>query len=146
MMALQILFWVSVLLVLHVYLGYPVYIYVRSKLHRAGALPPEAANGELPRVTVLIPAHNKERWIARKIENTLAMEYPSNRLQVLVASDGCTDNTVDIAGGIANVGSKSATVQNAAGSTATLNRVVPDSSWRDYSVNRLQCPAPCQRT
>jgi cellulose synthase/poly-beta-1,6-N-acetylglucosamine synthase-like glycosyltransferase len=122
-----ILFWVSVLLGLHVYVGYPVYIYVRSKLHRAGAVPKESASGELPRVTVLIPAHNEERWIARKIENTLALEYPSDRLQVLVASDGCTDNTVDIARQYAERGVEVNHRAERSGKTPTLNRVVSEA-------------------
>jgi cellulose synthase/poly-beta-1,6-N-acetylglucosamine synthase-like glycosyltransferase len=122
---LEILFWVSVLLVIHVYVGYPVGIYVRSKLHRAVAAPKEATNGELSYVTVLIPAHNEERWIARKIENALALEYPSNRLQVLVASDGCTDNTVDIASRYRDRGVEVDHRAERSGKTATLNRVVP---------------------
>lgn len=125
MIQLEILFWVSVLLVLHVYVGYPVGIYIRSKLHRAGAPPKEAASGELPYVTVLIPAHNEERWIARKIENALALEYPSSRRQVLVASDGCTDNTVDIAGRYRERGVEVNHQAERSGKTATLNRVVP---------------------
>ena len=125
MILLEILFWVSALLVLHVYVGYPVGIYVRSKLHRAGARPKESASGELPYVTVLIPAYNEQRWIARKIENTLAIEYPSDRLQVLLASDGCTDNTVDIARQYVEHGVEVNHRAERSGKTATLNRVVP---------------------
>jgi cellulose synthase/poly-beta-1,6-N-acetylglucosamine synthase-like glycosyltransferase len=121
----EILFWVSVLLVLHVYVGYPLGIYVRSKWHRAGTAPKETASGELPCVTVLIPAHNEERWITRKIENTLALDYPCHRLQILVASDGCTDKTVEIAGRYAERGVKVNHRAERSGKTATLNRVVP---------------------
>ena len=115
------------LLVLHVYVGYPVGIYVRSKLHRAVAATQEAANGELPYVTVIIPAHNEERWIARKIENALALEYPSNRLQVLVASDGCTDSTLDIASQSRDLGVEVNHRLERSGKMATLNRVVPEA-------------------
>jgi glycosyltransferase involved in cell wall biosynthesis len=121
----EILFWVSVLPVLHVYVGYPLGIYVRSRLHRAGAAPKETASGELPCVTVLIPAHNEEHWIARKIENTLALDYPCDRLQILVASDGCTDKTVEIAGRYAERGVEVNHRAERSGKTATLNRVVP---------------------
>lgn len=127
MILFEILFWVSVLLVLHVYVGYPVGIYVRSKLHRAVAATKEAANGELPYVTVIIPAHNEERWIARKIENALALEYPSNRLQVLVASDGCTDSTLDIASQYRDLGVEVNHRLERSGKMATLNRVVPEA-------------------
>ncbi|HXW14926.1 MAG TPA: glycosyltransferase [Terriglobia bacterium] len=125
MILLDILFWVSVLLVLHVYVGYPVGIYLRSKLHPKAVPPKEVAGGELPYVTVLIPAHNEERWIACKIENTLALEYPSDRLQVLVASDGSTDNTMDIAARYVGRGVEVNHRAERCGKTATLNRVVP---------------------
>ena len=127
MILFQILFWVSALLVLHVYMGYPFGIYVRSKLHRAGSSPKETTGGGLPTVTVLIPAHNEERWMARKIENTLALDYPSDRLQILVASDGCTDKTVDIAGRYRGRGVEVNHLAKRSGKTATLNRVVPDA-------------------
>jgi poly-beta-1,6-N-acetyl-D-glucosamine synthase len=51
---------------------------------------------EPPLVTVIIPAHNEERWIARKIESSLALDYPHDRMQILVASDGSTDKTAEI--------------------------------------------------
>lgn len=51
---------------------------------------------ELPTVTLLIAAHNEEDSIASKLENALALDYPMDKLQILVATDGCTDNTVEI--------------------------------------------------
>jgi cellulose synthase/poly-beta-1,6-N-acetylglucosamine synthase-like glycosyltransferase len=121
----MVLFWGSVLLVLHVYVGYPLGIYAWSKLHGAGPRTPDAAVGELPSVTVLIPAHNEERWIARKLENTLCLQYPYTRLQILVASDGCTDHTVDIARQYAPWGVEVNHCTERGGKTAMLNRVVP---------------------
>lgn len=53
--------------------------------------------GPLPSVSVLIPAHNEAERIAQKIENVLALDYPANRLEVLVASDGSDDATAAIA-------------------------------------------------
>ena len=125
MILLEIVFWGSVLLVLHVYVGYPLGIYLLSKYHRASTRPRATSNGEMPKVTVVIPAHNEERWIALKIENTLALRYPSDRLQILVASDGCTDNTVDIARRYAERGVEVAHRAERTGKSPTLNRVVP---------------------
>ena len=121
---LKLLFWVSLGLVSYVYLGYPVIVHLLSRLREAAR---ESGQGpaELPRVTVLIPAHNEERWIARKIENTLALDYPSGQLQLLVASDGCTDKTVEIAGRYAERGVEVNHRPQRSGKTATLNRVVP---------------------
>jgi cellulose synthase/poly-beta-1,6-N-acetylglucosamine synthase-like glycosyltransferase len=121
---LQLLFWPSVGLVVYVYLGYPVLVDLLSRL-RKGSRDSCPVLADFPVVTVIIPAHNEERWIARKIENTLALEYPAERLQVLVASDGCTDNTVDIAGRYRDRGVEVNHRAERSGKTATLNRVVP---------------------
>ncbi len=48
-------------------------------------------------VTIVIPCHNEESVLAAKLDNALTLEYPSDRLTILVASDGSTDRTVDIA-------------------------------------------------
>ena len=126
MILFEILFWVSVLLVLHVYVGYPLSADLVSRLRRAAR---DSCPGlpELPSVTVIIPAHDEERWIARKIENTLALDYPTDRLQILVASDGCTDKTVEIAGRYAARGVEVNHHAERSGKTATLNRAVPEA-------------------
>ncbi|MCF7805439.1 MAG: glycosyltransferase family 2 protein [Candidatus Marinimicrobia bacterium] len=51
----------------------------------------------LPSISLIIACYNEEGIIERKIENTLALEYPKDLLEVLVISDGSTDNTVSIA-------------------------------------------------
>ncbi len=50
-----------------------------------------------PKVTVVIPAFNEELVLRRKIENALAIDYPKDRLEILVASDGSTDRTETLA-------------------------------------------------
>lgn len=55
-----------------------------------------AGLAQLPRVSVLIAAHDEAGCIRRKLENTLALDYPPDRLEVLVGSDGSTDGTDDI--------------------------------------------------
>jgi cellulose synthase/poly-beta-1,6-N-acetylglucosamine synthase-like glycosyltransferase len=121
---LKLLFWASAGLVIYVYFGYPVLADLLSRL-RKGLRDSCPALAELPWVTVIIPAHNEERWIARKIENTLALDYPPGRLQILVASDGCTDETVGIARRYAERGVEVNHLAERSGKTATLNRVIP---------------------
>lgn len=116
-------FWLSAGLVLYVYAGYPLLVWFVSRI-----APKCAVNRDRnfqPTVTVIIPAHNEERWIARKIENTLHLDYPRERLQILVASDGCTDETVSVAGRFAPWGVEINHLAERKGKTATLNRVVP---------------------
>jgi poly-beta-1,6-N-acetyl-D-glucosamine synthase len=50
----------------------------------------------IPSVSVIIPFHNEERWIIRKIENTLSWNYPAHRLQIIAVSDGSTDRTAEL--------------------------------------------------
>lgn len=51
----------------------------------------------LPTITMIIPAYNEQEWIADKIRNLSCLDYPSQKLSIIIACDGCTDNTVNIA-------------------------------------------------
>jgi len=125
LLVLLILLWISILLVFHVYVGYPVGIFLRARLHGNAKATDNVSSEYLPFVTVLIPAHNEERWIARKIENALALDYPMDNLQILIASDGSTDGTARIVEGYAGRGVELNHAPQRTGKTATLNRVVP---------------------
>jgi cellulose synthase/poly-beta-1,6-N-acetylglucosamine synthase-like glycosyltransferase len=122
---LPIVFWLAVLVILQTYVGYPVGIYLKSKGRKEDELGKEVPAAELPSISVLIPAYNEERWIARKIENVLALEYPRDRLQILVATDGCTDQTVAIAEQYVDHGVEIRHHSYRSGKSALLNRVVP---------------------
>lgn len=97
MSALEFVLWVvfafSGLLCGWVYLGYPLLI---ALLARVRPRPVETTGAAEPSVTVLIPAYNEEDLIERKLRNTLATDYPGERLEVLVVSDGCTDDTEEV--------------------------------------------------
>jgi glycosyltransferase involved in cell wall biosynthesis len=93
-MTVEVLFWFAVCGVLYPYVGYPVLLAVLA------ALKPSrddwADLRELPAVSLIVPVHNEEVGIARKIANTASLRYPADRLQVLFVSDGSTDRTADI--------------------------------------------------
>ncbi|NAZ98005.1 glycosyltransferase family 2 protein [Vibrio toranzoniae] len=57
----------------------------------------EQRDSTLPSITILVPAFNEEQWIAEKIRNLASLDYPRKKLQVIIACDGCNDNTVEIA-------------------------------------------------
>ncbi len=122
---LKVVFWASVALVVYVYVGYPVLIVLwarsRPKRQPVGGLVPS----ELPFVTLIIPAFNEERWIRRKIENSLALRYPHDRIEIVVASDGSTDRTVEIAGEFAAQGVRVVAFPQRLGKPDMLNRLVP---------------------
>jgi len=80
------------LLVLYAYVGYPLLLLVVSWFR---SRPVDRREAPFP-VTFIITAHDEEQQIAEKLDNTLALDYPRDRLQILVASDGSTDRTDDI--------------------------------------------------
>jgi cellulose synthase/poly-beta-1,6-N-acetylglucosamine synthase-like glycosyltransferase len=86
------LFWIGVLGVFYPYVGYPLVLAVLGRLRRPAAT---GAEGVLPSVSMIIPVHNEARRLERKIANTLALDYPPDRLDVCFVSDGSTDGTVD---------------------------------------------------
>ena len=88
-MVAEVVFIASVVVLVYTYIGYPALVYVLSLLFGRNV---RAAN-VTPRVSVIIAARNEERDIAAKLENTLALEYPNDRLEIIVASDCSTDQT-----------------------------------------------------
>jgi cellulose synthase/poly-beta-1,6-N-acetylglucosamine synthase-like glycosyltransferase len=90
---LQILFWLVVAVPVYAYLGYPVTLLVlRRLLHRA------VKKREItPQVSLLIPAYNEASNIEAKIRNSLAIDYPHEFLEIVVACDGSKDNTPALA-------------------------------------------------
>lgn len=88
----RIVFWLAAFLLFYVYAGYPlllaaITLFVRR--HRFEV-------GYTPRISVLIAAYNEEEAIERKIQQTLALEYPQAKLELLVLSDCSTDRTDEI--------------------------------------------------
>ena len=88
----QVSFWVAVGVLVYVYVGYPALLAVLSLFSRVRKPIPDY----YPRLSVLIAAYNEEAGIGRKIEETLALEYPPDRLEILVLSDASTDRTDSI--------------------------------------------------
>ena len=90
---MEIIFWLSILGGLYSYLFYPLILLLLPRRGRRTGSPAV----ETESVTIIITAYNEESRIRKKIENTLAIDYPRDRLQVLVASDSSTDGTDRIA-------------------------------------------------
>ena len=86
------LFLVSAALLYYVYHGYGLVLRLLA-LGRADRPIPAIPDSALPTVTLLLTVHNEERNIARRLANILAQDFPRDRLDVLVASDGSTDRT-----------------------------------------------------
>ena len=89
---MEAVFWGAIALVVYVYVGYPCLIFLLAHLRPR----PVGKAPHLPTVSFVIAAYNEAAVIARKLENTLALDYPPDRLEVMVVSDGSTDATEDI--------------------------------------------------
>jgi len=93
-------FWVLIGLVAFAYVGYPLLLAALVRLVRR-----EPRTADItPSMTLLVPAYNEEHAIGAKLESCLALDYPKDKLQVVVLSDGSTDRTNDIAAGYADRG------------------------------------------
>jgi hypothetical protein len=79
-------------LVLYAHAGYPLALLALRRLRPAP--PPPAPPADLPGVSLIVAAHDEEEVIAAKVRDALGQEYPRDRLEVIVASDGSTDATV----------------------------------------------------
>jgi glycosyltransferase involved in cell wall biosynthesis len=110
--ALEIVFWLAAGLIVWTQIGYALFIAALARLlapapqaaiatrerrrrrpERAGASPPNGKQGGSMSVSLIVAAHDEQTVIAAKVANALALEYPRELLQVIVACDGCTDQT-----------------------------------------------------
>jgi cellulose synthase/poly-beta-1,6-N-acetylglucosamine synthase-like glycosyltransferase len=87
----KLLFWASSALIVHTHVGYPALLWLLAR-GTAGEAP---ARDHEPSVSVVVAAYDEEDVIARKVENVLALDYPRDRLELVVASDGSSDGTVE---------------------------------------------------
>jgi cellulose synthase/poly-beta-1,6-N-acetylglucosamine synthase-like glycosyltransferase len=85
-----LLFWLATGLIGYTYAGFPVLVMLRAKLRPR----PHRTADVTPSVSVVIAAHDEERSIGDRVDNLLAVDYPADRLEVVIASDGSTDRTV----------------------------------------------------
>jgi cellulose synthase/poly-beta-1,6-N-acetylglucosamine synthase-like glycosyltransferase len=94
MLALEIVFWASVALLVHTQLAYPLFLWAIARLREP---PPPPPVEQPPLVSLIVAAHDEEEVISRKLRNALALDYPRDRLELIVASDGSADRTVEAA-------------------------------------------------
>ncbi len=106
---------------LYAYAGYPFVLYVLGLFRGRRFLRDESYN---PRVILIISAHNEERIIREKIENSLALDYPKDKIKIVVASDGSIDGTNEIVREYESRGIILKAFDRREGKSATLNRAV----------------------
>lgn len=122
---LEIIFWAFVALVFYTYIGYGILLYLMVKVkewfvkQKKNSLPDEA---DFPEVTLLVAAYNEEAVVKEKMENSLALDYPAQKLHFLWVTDGSTDQTNVL---LENYGCAKILYQSERqGKTAALNRAM----------------------
>jgi biofilm PGA synthesis N-glycosyltransferase PgaC len=120
-LAPELLFWLSALAVFYTYVGYPILITVLARLRSR----PVRTAPVVPSISMIIPAYDEESVIARKLDNSLALDYPPAQLEIVVISDGSTDQTNQIVKGYGEQGARLLFEAPRRGKTAALNRAVP---------------------
>jgi cellulose synthase/poly-beta-1,6-N-acetylglucosamine synthase-like glycosyltransferase len=145
--ALEIIFWLSVAALGYTYVGYPLLLWCVSNLRARKVRRAAYA----PTVSVIITAYNEERDLRGKLENTLALDYPKDKLEIIVASDYSTDATDDIAREFSSRGVRlhrqpvregKTSAQNAAVELAQGEIVLFSDATTLYEPNVLQVMMP----
>jgi cellulose synthase/poly-beta-1,6-N-acetylglucosamine synthase-like glycosyltransferase len=148
-----ILFWLSVGLLVYTHLGYPLVLAVLTRgRFRERSLHSRAVAGSkpaVPTVSLIVPAYDEEEVIESKVANALDLDYPRDRLQVIVASDGSSDRTAELArragaglvlelpaGG--KVAALNAAAEQAAGEILAFSDA--NSVWARDALRRLVAP------
>jgi cellulose synthase/poly-beta-1,6-N-acetylglucosamine synthase-like glycosyltransferase len=93
-LAWEVVFWLCVALLVYAQLGYPLVLAALARARRARVAAAAPSPAQPPDVSLIVAAYDEEAVIARKVADALALDYPRDRLQVVVASDGSSDATV----------------------------------------------------
>ncbi len=93
---MEAIFWISVGLIFYTFIGYPILITLLSRVTKNQKGQKELDWEDLPPVTLMIAAYNEEDIIKDKIENSLKLTYPKDKLDILFVTDGTTDDSLSI--------------------------------------------------
>lgn len=115
-----IVWWMLVVLTVYTYAGYPILLWALARLRPT----PLARADVTPSVSLVIAAHNEEVCIGEKLENSLSLDYPPEKLEVIVASDASTDRTNDIVAEYASRGIRLHAIQERRGKSHAQNATV----------------------
>lgn len=96
MRTLEIVFWISLFIVFYTYIGYGIVLYILVKIKETFRKPihyPIPPDEELPELTLFIAAYNEEDVVDEKMQNSLDLDYPTEKLQIFWVTDGSNDHT-----------------------------------------------------
>jgi biofilm PGA synthesis N-glycosyltransferase PgaC len=115
----QLAFWLCLAAIAYPYAIYPALLVLLNRLR--GRRAPAAGAAYLPTVTVILPVHNEARRIEAKMRNLLELDYPLEKMQVLVIGDACTDDSLERAAAAGGGLVQTIALTQRAGKAAGLN-------------------------
>ena len=151
MVVVEALFWLCVAAIGWTHAGYPLVAAVLARVRRREVRKADI----LPRVVLIVAAYNEEAVIERRLENLLALDYPADRLRIVVASDASSDATDDLVRAVAareprvslltcprggKVAAQNLAVRNLAGDTEVLAFSDANCTWAPDALRKLVRP------
>ena len=131
------LFWTSAAAVLYTYLLYPLWLYLRSRY----APNPWTQSECTPTVSIILAVRNGAPLIAKKIDDLLAIDYPREKMEFVVVSDGSVDGTNDILRSLPHPDVRSVILDEHQGKAAALNAAMAEATGEILVFMDLR-PAP----
>jgi poly-beta-1,6-N-acetyl-D-glucosamine synthase len=110
-------FWCAACLMLYTYAGYPLWIYLRSRLDPR----PLRQKPIFPSISIILAVHNGAALLRQKVDHLLSLDYPQDRVEIVIVSDGSTDGTDDILREFADPPVRSIRTSEHRGKAAALN-------------------------
>jgi cellulose synthase/poly-beta-1,6-N-acetylglucosamine synthase-like glycosyltransferase len=120
---LIILFWTLFCCIVYTYFGYPIFLSLIAKI----GVKNFGKEDIFPCVSLIIGAYNEEKSIEQKINNSLALNYPKEKLEIIVSSDCSTDKTNEIVKRFASSNVRLFIAEKRSGKTAGRNIVIPEA-------------------
>jgi len=120
---ITVIFWAAVGVFAYTHIFYPALMAALSVRKQKTESP-----AELPSVTLIIPAYNEEAVLEAKLQNALSIDYPGDRLEIVVASDGSVDRSVSIARSFEPQGVRVLPFEQRRGKASVLNDAVAAST------------------
>ncbi len=121
---MELLFFFSIAMIIYIYVGYPLIVYLVGPVRNKRVI----KRSIKPSVTVLIAAYNEQDVIGNTIINKLRQDYPLDRLEIMVVSDGSSDDTENVVKGINDPRVMLLRQSPRAGKTSALNMAVKEAT------------------
>jgi cellulose synthase/poly-beta-1,6-N-acetylglucosamine synthase-like glycosyltransferase len=122
--AVATILWTCLALILFSYAIYPLLIWCLSRWFARRVVPTEFEQKDWPSVSLLIAAYNEEDVIEERVRNALEMDYPRDRLEIVIALDGCSDGTASIVRRYQSQGVRLLDFPERRGKSAVLNAAI----------------------